>query len=84
MSKTESAVIHYGWVSEFFPVLSGVRQGCPFSCMAFILGVEILALKIRQSPEIKGIKIPTAHGGDISVKIQLYADDNTLFPRNHK
>ena len=48
MSKTESAVIHYGWVSEFFPVLSGVRQGCPFSCYAFILGVEILALKIRQ------------------------------------
>ena len=82
MSKTESAVIHYGWVSEFFPVLSGVRQGCPFSCMAFILGVEILALKIRQSPEIKGIKIPTAHGGDISVKIQLYADDNTLFPND--
>ena len=79
MSKTESAVIHYGWVSEFFPVLSGVRQGCPFSCYAFILGVEILALKIRQCPDIKGIRIPTV-GGSVSVKIQLYADDNTLFP----
>lgn len=79
MSKTESAVIHYGWVSEFFPVLSGVRQGCPFSCYAFILGVEILALKIRQCPDIKGIRIPKV-GGSVSVKIQLYADDNTLFP----
>ena len=79
MSKTESSVIHYGWVSEFFPVLSGVRQGCPFSCVAFILGVEILALKIRQCPDIKGIRIPTVDGS-VPVKIQLYADDNTLFP----
>ena len=81
MSNTESAIIHYGWISEFFPVQSGVRQGCPFSCVAFILGVEVLALKIRQSPNIKGIRIPTP-GGNITVKIQLYADDNTLFPRD--
>ena len=81
MSKTESAVIHCGWISEFFPVLSGVRQGCPFSCVAFILGVEIMALKIRQCSDIEGIKIPTIDG-TISVKIQLYADDNTLFPKD--
>ena len=81
MSETESAVIHYGWISEFFPVLSGVRQGCPFSCVAFILGVEILALRIRQCPDIKGISIPSVYG-NVSVKIQLYADDNTLFPRD--
>ena len=49
--------------------------------MAFILGVEILALKIRQTPEIDGIRIPTVYG-DVSVKIQLFADDNTLFPSN--
>ena len=79
MSKTESAVIHCGWISEFFPVLSGVRQGCPFSCVAFILGVEIMALKIRQCSDIEGIKISTIDG-TISVKIQrLYADNNSLF-----
>ena len=81
MSQTESSVIHFGWISEFFPVLSGVRQGCPFSCVAFILGVEILALKIRQTPDIIGIRIPAVYG-DVPVKIQLYADDNTLFPSN--
>ena len=79
MSGTESSIIHYGWISEFFPVNAGVRQGCPFACVAFILGVEILAIKIRQSPNIKGIRIP-GRLGNVQVKIQLYADDNTLFP----
>ena len=42
--------------SDFFAVESGIRQGCPFSPLAFVLAVELLAVKIRESKDIKGTK----------------------------
>ena len=81
-TDTESCMSHCGWLSEFFPVNSGIRQGCPFSPLAFILAVELLANKIRQSDKIKGIELPS-HGNTIQViKMVLYADDNTLLMRD--
>ena len=59
MNGTESCVSYCGWLSAFFPVDTEIRQGCPFSPLAFVLAVELLAHKIRQSTEIKGISIPT-------------------------
>ena len=82
MAKTESSVQHAGWLSEWFPTECGVRQGCPFSPMLFILGVELLAIKIRQSCDISGILLPEVNGTCQVVKIQQYADDITLFLRN--
>ena len=77
MNGTESCVSYCGWLSAFFPVKTGIRQGCPFSPLAFVLAVELLAHKIRQSSEIKGIGIPTNYGNRV-VKIAMYADDSTL------
>ena len=51
----------------------GIHQGCPISALIFILAVEILAIKIRNSPDIKGIQIR-----DHIQKILQYADDSTL------
>ena len=52
----------------------GVSQGCPLSPYLFILLSEILSNKIRQGPNIKGIKI---YGNEI--KLSQFADDTTLF-----
>ena len=60
---------------------SGIRQGCPFSPLAFVLAVELLAHKIRQSPDVKGVCILTAYG-DTFIKLTLYADDTTLLLRD--
>ena len=75
-----------GWLSEPISVVSGIRQGCPFSLIAFILGLELLALKIRSAATIKERKLPdfsieknTVH---IILKLALYADDVTLFLRD--
>ena len=81
MAESVSCVSYSGWLSEFFRVDSGIRQGCPFSPLAFVLAVEILAIKIRESRHIKGIKLDRHREQNISsfLKIAMYADDVTLF-----
>ena len=69
-----SCVINNGWISEFFSITRGVRQGCPLSPYLFIIAVEILAHRIRENGEIEGIKIK-----GVEHKIALYADDTILF-----
>ena len=69
----ESCILNNGWASSFFTPERGVRQGCPLSPYIFILGVEILAEKIRRNNAIKGILV---HGKEI--KISQYADDTTI------
>lgn len=76
-SDTESSISYCGWLSEFFLVNSGIRQGCPLSPLAFILAVEILATKIRQCEDIKGVCLPY-NGQNNVVKLAQYADDTTL------
>ncbi len=50
-----------------------MRQGCPLSTYLFILAIEVLANKIQNDSDIKGIKIDNKE-----IKISLLADDITL------
>ena len=54
---------------------------CPFSPLAFVLAVELLAIKIQQCENIKGLNYWKARNGLLEsiIKIALYADDLTLF-----
>ena len=74
-----SCIINNGWVSGYFNIHRGVRQGCPLSPLLFILGVEILAAKIKQNPLIKGISLPKRDYPINTVTLTQYADDMTLF-----
>ena len=58
----------------------GIRQGCPFSPLAFIIGVELLAIRFRESKEIKGLEI------DVNkiLKVLMYADDITVFLKDKR
>ena len=56
MKDTKSCVSYCGSLSDLFAVESGIRQGCPFSPLAFVLAVQLLAIKIRDCKKIKGIK----------------------------
>ena len=77
-SNTFSGINHGGWLSEPFNVNCGIRQGCPFSPLAFVLAVDILALKIRNS-SIKGIELPKLKDLQINIKCRQIADDTSLF-----
>ena len=74
-ADTKSNIIYNGWTSESFNVTNGIRQGCPFSPLAFIIGVELLAIRLRESKEIQGLNIDVQN----IIKTLLYADDITVF-----
>ena len=71
-SNSISAVTQAGFLSSFFNLERGCRQGDPISSYIFLVCAEILATKIRHNDNIKGITInETEH------KLTLYADDTT-------
>jgi len=73
----ECCLTNFGWKTAFFKLQRGIRQGCPLSALLFNLVVEILALKIRHTDLIKGIKVKV-HDLEYEVKISQVADDTTL------
>jgi exonuclease III len=68
-----ASVIQIGYLSEFFKIERGCKQGDPLAPYLFIICAEILAELIKQNKEIKGITIK-----NIEYKIIQYADDTTL------
>ena len=74
LNDLSSCINHCGNITERFKVGRSCRQGDPISPYLFILCAEILALKIRQNPEIKGFRI-----GNWEHKLDMYADDLTCY-----
>ena len=70
---------HNGWIGTSpIHLARGLRQGCPFSPVCYILATELLSCKLRQSNEVKGVGINN------TLKILQYADDTTLFLENEQ
>ena len=72
-SDAKSCVINNGFMSNFFNLSRGCRQGDPLSPYLFIIGVELLALKLKNNPDIQGIFIK-----DSVHLISQYADDTFM------
>ena len=71
-----------GWLSDKINLKRGIRQGCPASALLFILVVEVLAIRLKES-KYKGI-IVESHSKSKEFKLSQYADDICLFLKDEK
>ena len=73
--RVQSAVNVNGYLSSFFSLSCGVRQGCPLSPLLYLLVSEVLAVNICCNPRISGLCLP----GVLPLSpISQYADDTSL------
>lgn len=61
-----------GQYSKFFPIGSGVAQGCPLSPLLYLVVAETLKIAL-DNEELQGIKI-----GEAEVKLLQFADDTII------
>ena len=71
---SESCIIQNGFMSEFFNLKGGCRQGDPISPYIFIFCAEILGKMVRDTAIITGINI-----NGKKFRLSQYADDTQLF-----
>jgi hypothetical protein len=77
--SAQSAVINNGYISDFFPIERGVRQGCPLSSSLFVVCIEFLSQTVHEDKIIKGITI-----NNKEIKQTLFADDATFVNNGEK
>ena len=81
-TDAQSCIINNNWQSTFFSLKRGLRQGCPVSALLFLVVVEMLAIDLKQSHDVKGLDLPGKANETIEVKISQFADDTTIFVAN--
>ena len=72
-----STIISSGVKESTFDIERGTRQGDGISALLFLIALQPLTSTLKKQPDIRGIKI-----GEKSVKIELLADDTTLYINN--
>ncbi len=77
MVNGKSCINNGGWLTPFYELEQGLKQGCPCSPLTYLIVAELLALKLKQNNIFKGIEI---HG--VAYKILQYADDTNIFFRD--
>ena len=73
LSDNQSCIMINGYITDFFQVNRGTKQGNPISPYTFILILEIMATMIRNCEDIQGLKLR-----DKEIKLVLFADDSTF------
>ena len=71
------AVLTNGYVSPYFKITRGIRQGDALSALLYVLQSEALSEAIRCNCQIKGISIKDKEGNFHEIKGSQYVDDSS-------
>ena len=77
--KLKSSILTNGFVSPYFSVTRGIRQGDCLSALLYVIQAEPLAEFIRKSNDIKGVVVKDYNGDDCEMKCADYVDDASRF-----
>ena len=77
--RPEECLKNNDFFSDHCDIKRAIRQGCPASCLLFVLCVEVLDIKIRTNNSLKGYHLGNEHK---TVKLAQYADDCISFLNN--
>src|SRR6266581_7004551 len=58
-ANAKTKVILNGIISDEFPIIRGVHQGDPLSCLLFNITIEPLSIALRENPSLNGLTIET-------------------------
>ena len=78
----KSAIVTNGYISAYFDLSRGIRQGDPLSALLYIIQAEPLAEHFRQNNEAKGIEIIDQNNDAHELKGCQYVDDANNFIKN--
>jgi hypothetical protein len=78
-SEINSSVKCNGFLTKYFSVKNGIRQGFPISALLYVLAAEPLQCIISDNNNISGISIPLS---DKVAKMFQHADDTTVTVSN--
>jgi len=78
-SSAKSCIKINGFLSEYFPILRGIRQGCPLSAVLYVLTAEPMRSSIVGNHNIKKY-----HVGDSQPLLFQHADDTTAFVKDRE
>ena len=75
-TNVRSSILFNGYSTPIFsPSWGGDRQGCPLSPLLYVLTMEVLAVNLRDHPDISGIVL-LGVPSPLPV-VSLYADDTS-------
>lgn len=73
--NSNSCIINSGYISVFFAIERGVKQGCPLLPYLYIICAEALACMLCNNKAIEGLMLSIS-------KLSLFADDTTIVIKN--
>ena len=68
--SVQSCVMNNGFSTSYFAIERGTRQSDPLSAYLFILAIEVLLIRVRDSELVRGIPVT-----DKEIKFDAYADN---------
>ena len=71
----KSCILTNGYMSKYFNITRGIRQGDALSALLYVIQAEPMACYIRKTDDWQGINV----GNGCQVRISQYVDDTVLY-----